>query len=155
MDESPDQIEDHIRSTRQELGNNLQQLENRLKDATNWRVQFERHPWALLGIAFAGGALLSAGVGGRRRRGSYARQRWASPPSTDIQGEKAESATSHIWDGIKKGLASAAGAHITALLSEIVPGYPTGERLAERSGPARRPARPAPVGNGGPDASSH
>lgn len=66
MDESPDQIENHIRSTRRTLGSNLEELENRVKDATDWRVQFGRHPAAFLGTAFAVGALLSIGFSGRR-----------------------------------------------------------------------------------------
>jgi hypothetical protein len=66
VDESPDQIENHIRSTRRTLGSNLEELENRLKDATDWRVQFGRHPAAFLGTAFAVGALLSIGLSGRR-----------------------------------------------------------------------------------------
>jgi hypothetical protein len=67
--ESPDQIEDHIRSTRNELGDNLEELENRIKDATDWRVQFARHPVVFIGGAFAIGILLSIGLQrGRRHR---------------------------------------------------------------------------------------
>ena len=62
MAEGPDQIEHHIRSTRRELGDNLQELEGRIKDATNWRVQFARHPLAFLGGALAIGALISIGL---------------------------------------------------------------------------------------------
>jgi hypothetical protein len=50
---------DEIQQQRQELGDNLQQLENKVRDTVDWRVQFSERPMAGLGIAFAGGFLLS------------------------------------------------------------------------------------------------
>jgi hypothetical protein len=50
---------DEIQQQRQELGDNLQQLENKVRDTVDWRVQFSERPMAGIGIAFAGGFLLS------------------------------------------------------------------------------------------------
>jgi len=44
MAERPDQIERHIESARTELGSNLQELEYKVKQATDWRTHFERNP---------------------------------------------------------------------------------------------------------------
>jgi hypothetical protein len=67
MDQTTNQIEAHIENTRENLGANLQELELKVKSATDWRHQFRRNPMAMLGAAFGGGVLL-AFIGGRRRR---------------------------------------------------------------------------------------
>lgn len=145
MDERPDQIEDHIRSTQRELGSNLQELENKVKDATNWRVQFERHPVAFLGIAFAGGLLLSAGLGGRRRHASPYDRTWAPAaaymhsaarnPANDPGFQPKE--TSHVWQDIKGALLAAAGTQVSSVLGEFLPGFK--QPPTEESDPAPQP----------------
>jgi len=60
MGERPDQIEQHIRSQRDELGDNFSELEEKVKSAFDWRSQFSVRPGTMLGLAFAGGVLLSA-----------------------------------------------------------------------------------------------
>jgi hypothetical protein len=152
VDERPDEIEDHIKSTQRELGSNLQELENKVKDATDWRVQFERHPMALLGAAFTGGILLSAGLGGRRRRGaddlgSYVRAPSLSTPSSRPVPER-KSAPSELWNSIKGALVAAAGTQMSAVLGELVPGF------RDYQGTAARPVgsterSPPPATNGG------
>ena len=37
--------------------------------ATDWRVQYDRHPWAVLGVVFGGGVLLGAWLGGGSKDG--------------------------------------------------------------------------------------
>lgn len=138
MDEQPEQIEDHIRTTRRELGSNLQELEHRVKDATNWRVQFDRHPGVMLGIAFAGGILLSAGLGGRGRRtatvGSAAAAGGSAGGGARISratGEASDVAAG-IWDGVKGALIGAASTQIRSVLGELVPGFREHVQSAER-----------------------
>jgi hypothetical protein len=43
-----------------ELGDNLQQLERKVKETVDWRTQFEQKPMLGLGMAFGAGLLLSA-----------------------------------------------------------------------------------------------
>jgi len=64
MDTTTEQIEHEIEHARRDLGKNLQELEYRVKSATDWRVQFDQHPFKVMGLAFAGGLLLSRIVGG-------------------------------------------------------------------------------------------
>jgi ElaB/YqjD/DUF883 family membrane-anchored ribosome-binding protein len=68
MGETPGQITQEIEQTRARLGSNLHELETRVKQATDWREQFRKNPMAMLGIAFGGGIMLSAVVGGKKKR---------------------------------------------------------------------------------------
>ena len=58
MGETPDEIKREIEETRQRIGANLSQLENRAKQALDWRSQFARRPWAFVGGAFGAAFLL-------------------------------------------------------------------------------------------------
>ncbi len=59
MAEGPDEIKQHIERQREELGENIQALETRVKGATDWRSWIEKKPLLLLGLAFGGGLYLS------------------------------------------------------------------------------------------------
>lgn len=60
MGEATDQIKDQIDYQREQLGENLHQLEEKVRDTIDWRTQFNERPMLGLGVAFAGGFLLSA-----------------------------------------------------------------------------------------------
>jgi hypothetical protein len=60
MGERADQIEQNIRHERDVLENNFSELEQKVKNAFDWHSQFEEHPGVMLGLAFAGGALVAA-----------------------------------------------------------------------------------------------
>jgi hypothetical protein len=60
MGETSDQIERHIQETRNDLGDNFSELENKVKTAVDWRAQFQERPGAMLALAFGGGIVLSA-----------------------------------------------------------------------------------------------
>lgn len=64
MGQESDALKHHIDATREELGSNIQELEVKVKTATDWRHQFCRRPGAFLAGAFAVGLLLSR-IGGR------------------------------------------------------------------------------------------
>ncbi len=66
MGETPDEIRQEIAQARNRLGQNLNELEYRVKASTNWRAQFDRHPWAFVGAAFAGAMLLGMMTGRAR-----------------------------------------------------------------------------------------
>jgi hypothetical protein len=52
MGETPDEIKREIEEARERIGVGIDQLEHRVKDAIDWRSQFDRRPWAFLGGAF-------------------------------------------------------------------------------------------------------
>jgi hypothetical protein len=67
--ERSDEIKDRIDAQRGELGENLHELERRVKSTTDWRAQMEKRPWVMLGAAFGTGMLI-AGVMSRSGRSS-------------------------------------------------------------------------------------
>jgi hypothetical protein len=60
MGERSDQIERQIEEKRCELGENFNELEEKVKTAIDWRAQFQERPGTLLALAFGGGVILSA-----------------------------------------------------------------------------------------------
>ena len=86
MGEATSQIEAHIENTREELGSNLQELEQKVKSVTDWKHHFQKNPMTLLGVAFGGGILLANMLGGRknsrRARGVYNSSVESQPPPT-------------------------------------------------------------------------
>ena len=62
MDEAAHKIEAHIDRTRERLGSNLRELEDKVDAAIDWREQFRARPHVFLGGAFVGGALLAAAL---------------------------------------------------------------------------------------------
>jgi len=62
MDQAADKIEAHIDRTRERLGSNLRELEEKVEAATDWRAHYQARPQYFLGGAFAAGVLLAATV---------------------------------------------------------------------------------------------
>jgi len=63
MDETPDQLRSEVEHVRYRLGKNLDALESRVKEETDWRVQFRRHTWAFMGAAFGAALLFGYALG--------------------------------------------------------------------------------------------
>jgi len=61
--EETDKIKRHIDNERQNLGRNLDEIEERFKDATDLKTHFDRNTGWFLGAAVAGGFLLSLALG--------------------------------------------------------------------------------------------
>jgi Protein of unknown function (DUF3618) len=68
MGQTPDDIRYDVQRARARLGENLNELEYRVKSELDWRVHFGRHPWAFLGAAFGAAALIGIAVSGGSRR---------------------------------------------------------------------------------------
>jgi ElaB/YqjD/DUF883 family membrane-anchored ribosome-binding protein len=58
MGQTPDEIRREIEHARNRLGQDLNELEYRVRKEADWRVHFRRHPWAFMGAAFAGALAL-------------------------------------------------------------------------------------------------
>ena len=67
MGETSGQITQEIEQTRARLGSNLQELETRVKEATDWRKQFRKKPlpWRVVRIETDLYGVKLAGPGGR------------------------------------------------------------------------------------------
>ena len=53
MSENPDQIRQEAEQAHHRLAQDLNALQYRVKEVTDWRWQFRRHAWPVLGAAFA------------------------------------------------------------------------------------------------------
>ena len=59
MDQGPDVIRERIEEQRQELVENVRELETRVRSMADWRTHFQRDPVKMLGVSFAAGLALS------------------------------------------------------------------------------------------------
>ncbi len=111
MDNTTNQIERHIQETRDDLCSNFRELEDKVKSAVDWRVQFKERPMTLVALAFGGGVLVSALLpadrpSGRRYSGSGTPETATS--SHAMQGfSPSNSAARHtleVWDAFEGAL---------------------------------------------------
>jgi hypothetical protein len=59
MDQRTGQVIGELLEERERLGDNIAELERKVKESTSWRGYFARRPWVALGLALGGGVLLS------------------------------------------------------------------------------------------------
>lgn len=130
MGEKPDQIERHIHEKRNELGENINELQQKVKTAVDWRAQFDRRPLAMVGVAFGGGLLLSLLIGrGRNSRDSSRSHRWrresqrSEYASSPEKREQWEDRGPSVWDNIRDAVIAIAGSKLSTLIEGVVPGF--------------------------------
>jgi len=134
MGERTDQIETQIENKREDLKSNLQELETRVKTATDWRHYFAEHTGTMIAAAFGGGVLLAAMVSGRGTRASLS-QAGASEPERPWRAGTKHEVLENV-DSIKSALVGAAATKFKGILGEVVPGFK--EHLAKAEAEARR-----------------
>ena len=128
MGQTTQQIEADIQETRDSLGSNLDELENRARSAADWRQRFRAKPVKCLGLAFGGGLILAALFGGGRkgRNGSsgayYDRPVRSREPLAEARSENV--ASSKLWEGVKVAVV---GAATTRLMRYLKTEHPTSD----------------------------
>jgi hypothetical protein len=113
MDKKPNEIVRHIESQRAQLGQNLTELEDRVHDAADWRVQYSRHPFWFVGAA-AGAGLFAGLMAGTQRTGSVNGNGYAATSQKNV-----------IWDSIdqiKGALVDFGAAKVKDALNDIFHG---------------------------------
>jgi hypothetical protein len=130
MGEKPDQIERHIYETRNELGENISELQQKVKTAVDWRAQFNQRPMLMIGVAFGGGLLLSALLSTRensqRSSNKALHNRWKreSPPSEHgASGGRDRDEANSTWDDIRGAVLAVAGTKLGSVIEEVLPGF--------------------------------
>ena len=141
MDERSDQIIEQMESQRQQLGANLNELEDRVRRTADWRTHFDNNPLLMLAGALGGGILLGAMVSGSRSRSSsssYTSSRHFTGSSGTGSGVNTNTATyvqrqrtSETIDNIKAGLIAFATAKAKEFLNQALPGFDNFVRDAE------------------------
>ena len=125
MGHETQQIEAHIENTREQLGSNLQELERKVKSVTDWKQHFQSNPMVFIGAAVGGGALLSAMLGGGKRKGRNSHNAYALASASEGSsngGARREKAV-ETWDNIKGALIGVAATRFTDYVGQIVPGF--------------------------------
>lgn len=95
MDQNSDQIVNEIERQRDELGRDLDELQSKVRGATDWKAQFEKHPYYFIGAAFGGGLLLSSIAGGRSSRDDYSSASYPEPRASYSYSEPGPSSSSY------------------------------------------------------------
>jgi hypothetical protein len=139
MGQTSDQIETHIESKREDLKSNLQELEGRVKSATDWRHYFNQNPGMMIAAAFGGGVLLAAMM---RKRRTWEPSSSVSSSTPVDAARSVQTRTKHEvlakLDTIKSALVGVAATKFKGILSEVVPQF--SEHLAQAEG--QRKAQP-------------
>jgi hypothetical protein len=124
MVEEPNQIKRHIDATRDELGENVNELGRRVKKATDWHTYFDKSPMTMLALAFAGGVVASAFVG---RQGTHRNGHHPLSQAGDGQfhpGVKyRKSAAADMFDTVKGAVIGWTANQFKMLLNELLPGF--------------------------------
>ena len=130
MDEETDMIKRHIDAEREELGRNLDEIEYRVKSATDLKAHFNRNTGLILGAAVAGGFLLSLAF---RKSNSDSNQGEDSPSTRALKantlGQPALSVSKHVRrfsetiDSIFDGLVGVACGKLQSFVGDVVPGF--------------------------------
>jgi hypothetical protein len=136
MDETADEIEVQIDRTRERLGSNLSELEDRVHAATDWREHFRERPLLLLGAAFVGGAMLGTAL---RPRSLGSERNRAGNRHLAHGGTSAQAQALELWNNVKGALIGVAGARIKAYIGARVPEFDEHYRRSEQRSTASDP----------------
>jgi hypothetical protein len=159
MGENSEQVERYIEERRNNLSNDISELERKAKEAVDWRAQVDQRPGTMMGIAFGAGILLSAILGGGSRRSRPSKPDETSSAlnaystesnvsNADYQAAMAtaedhhESAVSKTLENVKGALLGVALAKCEEFLEELVPGFTTQYRKAEARNKSNVPPVP-------------
>ena len=135
MDETSNEIEARIDRTRERLGSNFRQLEDKFDAATDWRGHVRERPEVWLGAAFVGGMLL-AGVLKARTGGRASAAVSATPAAAGTGAVKAQAR--QFLNNVQGALVGVASARIQEYLNELVPGFNDHYQRAEQRTAAPR-----------------
>jgi len=158
MGPTSSQIEQEIRLERSELGDNIKELNERVRTAFNWRHRIDQRPLAILGASIAGGVLL----GMARARSSPPRSAYRPPeprarrlaPTTQYQKSQAWD----TWEKVKAALIGVGTQRVKDFLDQTIPGFrreyertEPGSAMgvgqeADRGRPVRRIGSPSAIG---------
>jgi len=123
MGQNSYQIEHQIELERGRLSSNINELQSRVQDATDWRVQFQKRPMLAIGIALGGGLLLSSTTARRRSRRYYSENRSSAEfqhrRGTVLQKNKAL----ETFDTIRGAMIGVAANTFKDWLGELIPGF--------------------------------
>lgn len=126
MGEKSSQIERQIEIRRGELGDHLNELQSKVQEVTDWRVQFQKRPMVMIGAALGGGLLLASMTGRRSRsRRHHVEDRAESSAEHRRGTELQKSKALETFDNIKGAMIGVAANTFQDFLGQLVPGFRT------------------------------
>ena len=125
-------IAQDIGRKRENLGSNLQALEDKVRDTVDWRKQFDRHPWAMAGAAAGAGFVLSRLFTSSGTSGGSDQERERAGP---VRNRALSS-----FDHIKTALLASVATEARNFLSGVVPSFREYYDQAERAARVEAPA---------------
>lgn len=125
-----ERLKDDIKDSRDDLQGNLRELERKVGDVTDWRYQFSKRPFVLMGAAAAGGAFLGILVGHRRSAMSLGAV--STEEAIRGVGGVAHDLVPQAWDTIKAALIGLAASRLQDVVEEMLPGFKEHYRAAEQ-----------------------
>jgi len=129
MDETAHKIEAQIDWSRERLGSNLRELEDRVAAATDWREQFRERPQLFLGAAFIGGVVIAGAL--RPKSAGRAIAALSTHPPGD-GGGSLQAQASQLWHNVQEALLGVASVRIKEYIGELLPGFDEHYRRAEQ-----------------------
>lgn len=129
MAQTVDQIAAQIDRTRERLGSNLKELEQKVDAATDWREHYRARPYVMLGAACLGGVVLAATL---RDRMAAPRAPFAARPRPG--GFDARGSILDLWDTVATALVAVASTAVKDQIAEWVPGVDEHFARAARNG---------------------
>ena len=136
MDEIANEIEAQIDRSRERLGSNLRELEDKVDAATDWREHFRERPHLFLGAAFIGGVVLASAL--RPKSAGRPLSAVAVNPAVGGNGSVPTHAR-ELWNNIQAALVGVASARIKEHIGESVPGFDEHYRRVEQRAAAVGP----------------
>ncbi|MGC4050233.1 MAG: hypothetical protein QM757_12685 [Paludibaculum sp.] len=119
MEPTTNQIHSHIERTRDALGSNLDELEEKVKSATDWEQHFRNNPGTSLALAFGGGLLLAAMLGGRDRCSPQPCAPNVATGAGAMPMSSREGGAAHAWDNVKSAIIGVAANHLMGYAEDL------------------------------------
>jgi hypothetical protein len=115
-----ERIKGDIEDSRADLQGNLRELERRVEDVSDWRYQFGKRPYVMLGAAAAAGAVVGILAGPRRWSSSSYRHQIAGGES---RRGVMDTVVPQAWENIKTALIGMAASRLQDVMEEVLPGF--------------------------------
>lgn len=119
MAQSTEQIASHIEGTRQALGSNVEELERKIRTATDWRHHFEESPLTWVGAAMVGGAIL--GLSSAREPAAWSPDDVTGKPPR--RGADLARTMTSMLDDAGAALVGVAASKIQSFIADTIPDF--------------------------------
>lgn len=124
MGEDTSQIERDIVIERAELGRNLEDLEQKARELTDWRVHYSHRPAVFLGAALGTGLVLGALTGGGHSHRPRSARVVGIPPKRPLTERSPKAAhVASTWGHISDALLGLATAKAIDVIADYLPGF--------------------------------